>query len=577
MLSHELSSEFFEKVFDTTLVATIVLDLESGAIVRVNPAACALYGYDCTEMEQLGVMDLSAEPEETRRALKLRETYVPLRVQRRKDGTTFPTEITASEFVVGVQGVRVAHIRDLTESLATQSRLAASEAKFSIAFRTSPDAVNINRATDGLFVEVNEGFTALTGYTAQDVEGRTSNEIALWADPSAREALAMALRSGAVRDFEADFRHKEGGVRRGLMSARMITVGDEPCILSVTRDISERVAAQAAQAALDASEPKFATAFRTSPYAINITRMTDGRYIDVNDGFLAMTGYTRQEVLDRTSIELEVWDDAADRDRMVTGLVDAGAVENLETLFRRKDGSTLVGLMSARVMDIDGEACVLTVTRDISEGKLAEEALRTSNARLEGMVRDVAEAMGRIVESRDPYTQGHQERVAELSRLIGAEMGLTASELDTLQMAALVHDVGKLAIPAEILNKPGALSSIEFSLINVHSEKGYEILKDIDFGAPIAEIVLQHHERMDGSGYPNGLLGNEIYAEARILFVADVVEAMASYRPYRPAVGLEPALAEISTKPEKYDADVVSACLILHARGELDFLWEKSQ
>jgi len=139
-------------------------------------------------------------------------------------------------------------------------------------------------------------------------------------------------------------------------------------------------------------------------------------------------------------------------------------------------------------------------------------------------------------------------------------------------MAGLIHDIGKINVPAEILSKPGALSETEFALIKTHSQVGYEILRDIDFQAPIAEIVLQHHERMDGSGYPNGLKGNKILREARIIAVADTVEAMASHRPYRPALGIDKALDEISNnKAMKYDAEVVDACLKLFAEGGFEF------
>jgi putative nucleotidyltransferase with HDIG domain len=212
------------------------------------------------------------------------------------------------------------------------------------------------------------------------------------------------------------------------------------------------------------------------------------------------------------------------------------------------------------------------VTHDVTERRESESALQDSHLRLERMVKDVAEAMGRVVEIRDPYTHGHQRRVTQVSHLIGLEMGLSELDLDTVEMAALIHDVGKLAVPTEILNKPGHLSDIEFRLIKVHCTEGYAILRDIDFGAPVATIVLQHHERMDGSGYPEGLSGEDILPTTRVLSLADVIEAMASHRPYRPALGLVAAFEEVSTHAEKYDPAVVSACRALFERGELDFL-----
>jgi PAS domain S-box-containing protein/putative nucleotidyltransferase with HDIG domain len=195
--------------------------------------------------------------------------------------------------------------------------------------------------------------------------------------------------------------------------------------------------------------------------------------------------------------------------------------------------------------------------------------LRTSNYQLQRMITDVAEAMGSIVETRDPYTQGHQVSVAKIAVTIGTEMGFDADGLAALQMAGLLHDLGKLKIPAEILSKPGTLSEIEFDLIREHPVAGHAILAKIDFPWPIADYVLQHHERQDGSGYPGGLSGDDILMPARILAVADVLDAMSSYRPYRAALGAEAAVAEILEHPEKYDADVVRAVVSLQKRSEL--------
>jgi HD-GYP domain-containing protein (c-di-GMP phosphodiesterase class II) len=168
------------------------------------------------------------------------------------------------------------------------------------------------------------------------------------------------------------------------------------------------------------------------------------------------------------------------------------------------------------------------------------------------------------VEVRDPYTAGHQIRSSDLARAIATEMDLPQEKVDGIRMAGSIHDIGKLSIPAEILSKPAKLTNIEFSLIKEHSQKGYEMLKDVESPWPLAEIVYQHHERMDGSGYPRNLIGDEILVEARILAVADVVESMASHRPYRPALGLNAALAEIeNNKGTLYDAAAVDVCLRL--------------
>ena len=197
-------------------------------------------------------------------------------------------------------------------------------------------------------------------------------------------------------------------------------------------------------------------------------------------------------------------------------------------------------------------------------GFMNEEALKKTLENLRKAFGTTIQVMVAAVESRDPYTAGHQLRVADLARAIATEMGLPHEKIEGIRMAASIHDIGKLSIPAEILSKPTRLSDIEFSLIKEHPRKGYEMLKDVESPWPLAQIVYQHHERMDGSGYPRNLKGDEILIEARIMAVADVVEAMGSHRPYRPTVGLNAALEEIGNNTGTlYDADAVDACLRL--------------
>ncbi|MHB8137168.1 MAG: response regulator [Smithellaceae bacterium] len=201
---------------------------------------------------------------------------------------------------------------------------------------------------------------------------------------------------------------------------------------------------------------------------------------------------------------------------------------------------------------------------DITERKLAEEYLRLTLENVNKAVSTTIHVLAAAVEVRDPYTAGHQTRAADLARAIAEEMGLPREKIDGIMMAGSIHDIGKLSVPAEILTKSSKLSNIEFALIKEHAEKGHEMLKDVESPWPLSEMVYQHHERMDGSGYPRNLKDDEILMEARILAVADVVEAMASHRPYRPSLGLPAALEEIEkNKGILYDNDVADACLKL--------------
>ena len=196
------------------------------------------------------------------------------------------------------------------------------------------------------------------------------------------------------------------------------------------------------------------------------------------------------------------------------------------------------------------------------------QTLADSEARLRRTVEGTVEAMGAMIAARDPYTAGHEKRVTELAVAIAGVLGRDEAAAEGLRLAGLVHDIGKLTVPAEILNKPSRLTPIEFELIKGHAAAGYEILKSIEFEYPVADIVAQHHERLDGSGYPAGLEDDEIMLDSRILAVADVVEAMASHRPYRAAEGLEAALGEVRAGAgTHYDAAVVAACESVFERG----------
>jgi PAS domain S-box-containing protein len=218
--------------------------------------------------------------------------------------------------------------------------------------------------------------------------------------------------------------------------------------------------------------------------------------------------------------------------------------------------------------DRDGNpTAVIKIFKDITERRLSEKKLQKSMQQLRQNLAGTIQAMARTVESRDAYTAGHQRRTTNIARAIAYEMGLSKQTIDGIRMAGVVHDLGKISIPAEILSKPGVLSDSEFSLIKQHPQAGFEILKGIDFKWPVADIVLQHHERMNGSGYPYGLQGNDILLEARIIGVADVIEAMASHRPYRPALGIDDAFEEITMNSGTvYDPDVVGTAVDLFTR-----------
>jgi len=249
---------------------------------------------------------------------------------------------------------------------------------------------------------------------------------------------------------------------------------------------------------------------------------------------------------------------------------DINIFRTLELEMRRKDGTTVWTEVKASFIRNENQRAVgiMGVTRDITERKKVEDELKQTLESLRKAVGVTIHVMVSAIKMRDPFTAGHQTRVADIAKAIAKaiakEMGLPQDKIEGIRMAGSIHDVGKLSIPAEILSKSTKLTNIEFSLIKEHSHVGYEMLKNVESPWPLAQIVYQHHERMDGSGYPRNLKGDEIIMEARILAVADVVEAMASHRPYRPSLGVEAALEEIEkNKGIFYDDVVANACLRL--------------
>lgn len=292
------------------------------------------------------------------------------------------------------------------------------------------------------------------------------------------------------------------------------------------------------------------------------------RFVRFNKAGEKLLGLNREDLIGKNDYDLFSKSQAdffTERDREVLKNKQLADIPE-ESIQTRHLGKRILHTKKIPIITRGGEAqFLLGISEDITDRKLNME-------RMKRVLEATVQAMAVTVETRDPYTAGHQRRVAEAAYAIAREMNLTDDQIEGVRMASLIHDLGKISVPAELLSMPRKLSVIEFSLIKNHAQSGFEILKDIDFPWPIARMVLEHHERMDGSGYPQGLVGEEILMEARILSVADVVESMASHRPYRPALGLDAALKEIeNNKGTLYDADVVDACLRLFREKEFQF------
>ena len=292
----------------------------------------------------------------------------------------------------------------------------------------------------------------------------------------------------------------------------------------------------------------------------------DGGFEYISPAVEKITGYSPQEFYDDPMLGEKIIH--AEDQPMARDMARTGLKSGLPVTIRwvRKDGAPIwVERVDVWIYDSSGQRIATEgIIRDITARKKAEEELRVALEKLGSSLESTIDAIAMMSELRDPYTAGHQRRVTQLALAIAAELGLPDDRIQPLRVAGLLHDVGKVYVPSEILSKPGKLTSLELGLAKAHAEASYNIVRSIKFSGPVAHIVWQHHERMDGSGYPQGLAGDQIMLEARILAVADVVEAMVSHRPYRPALGLEKALDEITrNRAILYDAQVVDACLVL--------------
>lgn len=563
----------FRTLFENNPVGIFLL--KDRAFIEVNPALCNITGYSDEELIGQPVLMGYASEEEcvsastilyeqvAQKGLGITEARLKRKNGELFDGLLYLTPIDPQDSSLGYEGIMI----DITERKRAEDALSKSEKYFKEITENSSDIVII---TDdkGNIKYCSPSIERFAGYKSQEVIGQNAF-IYLHPDEMKRAAGDFAnfilAKDNSLSSNSFKILHKDGSER--YFSGVGKNLLDNPDIEGIVMNIRDVTEQRLAEDALKKSETKYRNIFENAMEGIYQVTL-DGKFISANATLARMAGYDSPEEFIESieDIGSQVYVHPEDRDRFLKIIREEGSVKSFEVEWHKKDGRTFwVVLNAMAVKDEQGNILYNEgLVEDITLRKQAEENLKESLERLKRAVNTTIQVLVSALEIRDPYTAGHQSRSANLACAIATEMGLPQNKIDGIRMAGVIHDIGKLSIPVEILSKPSKLTNLEFALIKEHSQSGFEMLKDIESPWPLAKIVQQHHERMNGTGYPKNLKGEEILIEARILTVADVVEAMASHRPYRASLGVEAALEEIEKNTGSlYDKNVVDACLRL--------------
>jgi len=488
---------------------------------------------------------------------------------RRMDGASGWAEIYASRIEFSGQPAVLAILLDISDRKKFDAALTASQNRYRILFEESRDPIFIT-SIEGRYLDANQATLDLFGYTREEILNLEVRQC--YALPADREAFQAAMKEhGSVRDYEVKLRKKDETIIDCLLSSK-VWRDDNGVIIGyqgIIQDITEK---KRAEYALRESEMQYRTTINSMGDAIHAVN-NDLRIILYNDAFKRWNqelGLTT-DILGKTIFEAFPFMPEKIRDEY-NHVIKTGEILVTEEISRVGGREYITETRKIPVLDRGKVIRVITVVRDITAKRKAEEEFRENVLKMRRILEETTYTLASTVEKRDPYTAGHQQRVALLANAIAKEMGLSEDQIEGIKMAALIHDIGKIYVPAEILNKPGRLTEIEYNLIKTHPQLSYDILKAIEFPWPVARAILQHHERINGSGYPEGLAAEDIIKEAKILAVADVVEAIYSNRPYRPARGIDKALEEITINKETlYDPEVVDACLRIFNKKDFKF------
>jgi PAS domain S-box-containing protein/putative nucleotidyltransferase with HDIG domain len=461
-------------------------------------------------------------------------------------------------------------MRDVTQRKKVEEDLRTSEEYFRALIENAWDAIAIVNA-EGTMLYESPSSARILGYEPEEIVGKNLAEFVRPEDVAAIADTYRRFRTepGSIVMVDAGFRHKDGhyieceGTLQNFLHDPKING-----VVANYRDVTDR---RRAEEAIRNSEERFRNLVEaTSDWVWEVD--PNGVYTYASPNVREVMGYEVGEVIGKSVFDHMPARESSRFSKIFRSHVaKREAFAFVESPRIHKDGRVIILETSGVPFFGDGGRLLgyRGIGRDITSRKKTEKDLEDSLKKVEKTMEAAIQAISYTMETRDPYTTGHQRRVTQLACAIAKEMGIAPWQIDGIRVAGLLHDIGKIAVPTEILSKPGRLSDIEFSMIKAHPKVGFDILKNVDFEWPIARIVVQHHERLDGSGYPFGLHGKDILQESRILAVADVVEAMSSHRPYRPALGTDKALAEVVRgEGTLYDSEVVRACAkVIKERG----------
>ena len=426
--------------------------------------------------------------------------------------------------------------------------------------------VGVYVAQRGRFIFANEQFRRYFGYSEKELGGMDPLDL-IHPDDRERVKQECKLMLEGARTSAYEFRAvaKNGDVRWIMENVSLIDYQGRRAILGNDLDITAKKQSELEMEHIRAVEISILDAI-----PVAVVGLKDRRVIFANHSVEDIFGWKPEELIGQTTRVLYRSEEEFEKiGEDFYPVLKKEKTFRKEFTCRRKDGQEIICIVGAsRVGESMADRTIVATYENITEQKTAEANLKRSYERLKRSMEDTIQTIAMIVEARDPYTAGHQRAVDRLALAIAAEMKLDEDMINGIHTASVIHDIGKIYIPAEMLSKPGHLSEIEYDIMKTHPQVSYDILKRIDFPWPVANIVYQHHERYNGSGYPRGLKGDEILLAARILAVADVVESMASHRPYRPTVGMDKAIEEIKkNRGILYDAEVVDACLKVLSGG----------